>query len=44
MLADMRTLHDRYSDEEMAVFVQMVGEAGDILRRHALAIRAASRR
>jgi DNA-binding MarR family transcriptional regulator len=40
MLADMRRLHDRYSEGELATVVKCLDEAAEILRRHALAIRA----
>jgi hypothetical protein len=43
MLADMVALQQRYSEQDLAKFVELLTAAGDILRRHALAIRAASR-
>ncbi|HEX6425921.1 MAG TPA: MarR family transcriptional regulator [Acidimicrobiales bacterium] len=43
MLADMVALQQRYSEDDLAKFVELLGAAGDILRRHALAVRAASR-
>lgn len=43
MLADMMALHDRYTDDELDRFAELLNTASEILRRHALAIRAASR-
>jgi DNA-binding MarR family transcriptional regulator len=43
MLADMVALQQRYSEEDVAKFIELVGAAAEILRRHALAVRAASR-
>ena len=40
MLAEMRVAHERYSDEEMAAIVTCLQDAADILRRHALRVRA----
>ena len=47
MLAEMRELHDRYDDTQLAAMVECLEGAADILRRHALRLRhetAASRR
>ena len=40
MLADMVALQKRYSEDDLAKFVDLLTVAGDILRRHALAILA----
>lgn len=40
MLADMRALNSRYTDEELATIVECLAGAADILRRHALRIRS----
>jgi DNA-binding MarR family transcriptional regulator len=39
LIADMRALHDDYSDEELAVFADMVARSSEILRTHARRIR-----
>jgi DNA-binding MarR family transcriptional regulator len=43
MLADMVALQDRFSDDDLAKFIDLLTDAAAILRHHALAIRAASR-
>jgi DNA-binding MarR family transcriptional regulator len=43
MLGDMAALHERYSEEDLARFVELLTSGSEILRRHALALRAASR-
>lgn len=40
MLADMEELHSRYTEQEMAAMVECLEGAADVLRRHALRIRA----
>jgi DNA-binding MarR family transcriptional regulator len=39
LIADMRALHGDYSDEELAVFADMVARSSEILRTHARRIR-----
>ena len=39
LIADMRALHGDYSDDELAVCVDMLTRSGDILRTHARRIR-----
>lgn len=40
MLAEMRELHARYTEAELAAVVECLEGAADILRRHALRVRA----
>jgi DNA-binding MarR family transcriptional regulator len=40
MLGEMHASHGRYTDEEMAAIVACLRDAADILRRHALRLRA----
>lgn len=40
MLADMRKLHSAYSDEQLAAMVQCLHDAAEVLRSHALRVRA----
>jgi hypothetical protein len=39
LIADMRALHGDYSDEELAVFADMLTRSSAILRTHARRIR-----
>ena len=39
LIADMRALHGDYSDDELAVFVDMLTRSSEILRTHARRIR-----
>jgi DNA-binding MarR family transcriptional regulator len=43
MVADMISLQAGYSDAELTAVVQLLGRASEILRTHALAIRAGTR-
>ena len=40
MLADMRKLHSAYSDEQLAAMVKCLQDAAEVLRSHALRVRA----
>jgi DNA-binding MarR family transcriptional regulator len=39
LISDMRALHGNYSDDELAVFVDMLNRSSEILRAHARRIR-----
>jgi hypothetical protein len=39
LITDMRALHRDYSDEELAVFADMLTRSSEILRTHARRIR-----